>query len=36
LSALLCQFSSVLLFHNTYGSTLFSPFIQYAVKYSMQ
>jgi len=35
LSALLCQFSSVLLCQqNTYGGTLFSPSTQYAVKYS--
>ena len=35
LSALLYQLSSMLLCHNTYGSTLFSPSTQqYAVKYS--
>ena len=34
LSAQMCQFSSVLMCHNTYDSTLFSPSTQYAVKYS--
>ena len=35
LSALLCQFSSVLLSHNTYGSTLVSPSTQYAVEHTV-